>query len=107
LLAGSVLEGKLEKMREDLLAKLDELTLYNRTGHPLPLGAAFLTQIQKARSDRLLESLKSKLSSADQSANSFSMTAIEHSISDMEKSHDEFAAADIVDQMQAYYDVRS
>lgn len=106
LLAGSVLEGELEKMREDLLAKLDELTLYNRTGHPLPLGTAFLTQIQKARSDRLLESLKSKLSSTDQSATSFSMTAIEHSISDMEKSHDEFAAADIVDQMQAYYDVR-
>ncbi|OJI96704.1 hypothetical protein ASPVEDRAFT_78461 [Aspergillus versicolor CBS 583.65] len=96
LLAGSVIEGKLERMREDLLAKLDELTLYNRTGHPLPLGTAFLTQIQKARSDRLLESLKSKLSSPDQSATSFSMTAIEHSIADMEKSHDEFAAADIV-----------
>ncbi|KAL2832307.1 P-loop containing nucleoside triphosphate hydrolase protein [Aspergillus pseudoustus] len=105
LLAGSVLEEGLEKMRQELLDKLDELTFYNRTGHPLPLGTAFLTQIQKARSDRLLESLKSKLSSTDRSAASFSMTAIEHSIADMEKSQDEFAAADIVDQMQAYYDV--
>ncbi len=107
LLAGSVLEVELEKMREGLLGKLDELTLYNKTGHPLPLGTAFLKEIQKARSDRLLQSLKSKLSSTDRSATSFSMMAIEHSISDMEKSHNEFAAADIVDQMQAYYDVRT
>lgn len=106
LLAGSVLEAELEKIREELLGKLDELSSYNRSGHPLPLGTAFLTEIQKARSDRLVESLKSKLSSTDGSATSFSMAAIEHSIADMEKSHDEFAAADIVDQMQAYYDVR-
>ncbi|KAL2808434.1 P-loop containing nucleoside triphosphate hydrolase protein [Aspergillus granulosus] len=105
LLAGSVLEVELEKMRQNLLDKLDELTLYNRNGHPLPLGTTFLTQIQKARSGRLLEALKSKLSSKDHSATSFSMTAIENSIADLEKSHDEFAAADIVDQMQAYYDV--
>ncbi|KAK2741135.1 hypothetical protein FQN57_005736 [Myotisia sp. PD_48] len=108
LLVGSVIEPELEKMRQALLRKLDELTAYTKRGHPLPVGRSFLAQIQKARSDRLLEALKGNLTSSkaqptDGSLN-FSMKAIEQATVDIESSRDEYAAAEIVDQAQAYYD---
>ncbi|KAL4938067.1 hypothetical protein BDV06DRAFT_201790 [Aspergillus oleicola] len=105
LLAGSVLEPELEKMKQALLAKLEELTSYIKRGNPLPVGKSFLTQIQKARSERLLESLKTQLTSRRPINGTFLMADVEQAIDRLETSRDEFAAADIVDQMQAYYDV--
>ncbi|KAL3478142.1 P-loop containing nucleoside triphosphate hydrolase protein [Aspergillus californicus] len=107
MLVGSVLEPALEEMRQALLDKLDELTAYTKRGHPLPIGRSFLAQIQKARSIRLLESLKSKLVNTQESAadvSVFSMKSIEQAATELELSRDEFAAGEIIDQMQAYYD---
>ncbi|GKZ24655.1 hypothetical protein AbraIFM66951_011926 [Aspergillus brasiliensis] len=108
LLAGSIIEPALDTLKENLLAKLDELTAYTKRGHPLPVGKSFLTRIQKARSNRQMSSLKTRLKStphhkADGEA-LFSMKAIEDASSTLESSRDEYAAAEIIDQMQAYYD---
>jgi hypothetical protein len=101
-------------MQQALLDKLDELTLNTKQGHPLPLGTAFLAQIQKARSERFVSSLEPelrrslKLDSPDPtSLASFSMSDIKRSVAKVENSDDEFAVADIFDQMQAYYNVSS
>ncbi|KAL7658742.1 hypothetical protein ACMYSQ_004844 [Aspergillus niger] len=108
LLAGSIIEPALDKLRQNLLDKLDELTAYTKRGHPLPVGKSFLTQIQKARSERQLSSLKTKLtyshSHKPDGEALFSMKAIEEATSNLELSRDEYAAAEIIDQMQAYYD---
>ncbi|KAL6229209.1 hypothetical protein BDW75DRAFT_110131 [Aspergillus navahoensis] len=108
LLVASVIEPELERMKQALFDKLDELTAYGKRGHPLPVGKSFLTQVQKARSDRLLKSLKSDLLSegfeAPVGASIYSMKTIEQAITGLETSHDGFAAAEIIDQMQAYYD---
>ncbi|RDK37608.1 dynamin family protein [Aspergillus phoenicis ATCC 13157] len=108
LLAGSILEPALDKLRQNLLDKLDELTAYTKRGHPLPVGKSFLTRIQKARSERQLSSLKTKLKYTNAHKPDgealFSMKAIEEATSNLELSRDEYAAAEIIDQMQAYYD---
>ncbi|KAL4860694.1 P-loop containing nucleoside triphosphate hydrolase protein [Aspergillus spectabilis] len=108
LLAGSVIEEELERMKQALLHKLDELTAHLKRSHPLPVGKSFLTQIQKARSDRLLDSLKSKLTKTaigTDPPTSFSVFDIREAVGELEKARDEYAAADTVDQMQAYYDI--
>ncbi|KAL3467097.1 P-loop containing nucleoside triphosphate hydrolase protein [Aspergillus heterothallicus] len=109
LLAGSVIEAEMEGMKQALLDKLDELTRHTKRGHPLPVGKSFLTQIQKARRDRLVKSLKSKLAETTQDhsvpLSNISVFDLQVAIAELEKSRDEFAAADIVDQMQAYYDI--
>ncbi|KAL4982611.1 P-loop containing nucleoside triphosphate hydrolase protein [Aspergillus falconensis] len=108
LLAASVIEPELERMKQALLDKLDELSAYRKRGHPLPVGKSFLTQMQKARSNRLLRSLKSDLLGKEHKttdgASVYSMKTMEQAITDLETSRDAFAAAEIIDQMQAYYD---
>jgi GTPase SAR1 family protein len=109
LLIGSIIDPELEKLKQSLLEKLDELTAYTKRGHPLPVGKSFLSQIQKARSNRQLESLRSKLLFAGSEQNEgklYTMKDIEQATSAMETSRDEFAAAEIIDQMEAYYEVR-
>ncbi|RJE19221.1 dynamin GTPase [Aspergillus sclerotialis] len=106
LLIGSVIEPELEKLRQALLDKLTELTAYTKRGHPLPVGNRFLTQIQKARSKRQIQSLKAKLNPSNKhdGESVFTMNDIEQATLALESSRDEFAAADIIDQMQAYYE---
>jgi GTPase SAR1 family protein len=109
LLIGSIIDGELEKLKQSLLEKLDELTAYTKRGHPLPVGKSFLSQIQKARSNRQLESLRSELlfrGFEGKEEKLYSMKDLEQATSTMETSRDEFAAAEIIDQMQAYYEVR-
>ncbi|KAL4915998.1 P-loop containing nucleoside triphosphate hydrolase protein, partial [Aspergillus aurantiobrunneus] len=108
LLGISVLEPSLDSMKQTLLDKLNELTAYTKRGHPLPIGKSFLTEIQKARSERLLHTLKSKLApdnGGQSNQSSFSLRDVEQAMADVEASRDEFAAAEIVDQMHAYYDI--
>ncbi|KAJ5515924.1 hypothetical protein N7527_007484 [Penicillium freii] len=105
LLLGNILDPELEKMKDHLLAKLDELTAYNKRGHPLPLGKSFLTKIQKARSDRQIDRLEQALKLGSQSGDeSTTIERLRQANSQLESTSDQFAAADIVDQMQAYYD---
>ncbi|KAL4994064.1 P-loop containing nucleoside triphosphate hydrolase protein [Aspergillus recurvatus] len=108
LLTASVIEPELERMKQVLLDKLDELTAHRRRGHPLPVGKSFLTQMQKARSSRLLKSLRSNIlgrgHETTAGASVYSIKAMEQAITDLETSRDGFAAAEIIDQMEAYYD---
>ncbi|GFF97114.1 interferon-induced GTP-binding protein Mx [Aspergillus udagawae] len=107
LLIGAIIDGELEKLKQLLLEKLDELTAYTKRGHPLPVGKSFLSQIQKARSNRQLASLKTELlfrGFEGKEEKLYSMKDIEHATSKMETSRDEFAAAEIIDQMEAYYE---
>ncbi|KAL4908490.1 P-loop containing nucleoside triphosphate hydrolase protein [Aspergillus multicolor] len=114
LITEDLLEPELEKMKQKLLDKLEELT-------------AFLNQIQKARTARLLQSLKSALGHVDSDDDtdadsdddddddgddddedyeaSYRMREIRRAIADLETTSDDFAAGEIVDQMQAYYDI--
>ena len=109
LLAASFIEPELEKLKQALLDKLAELTAYMKRGHPLPVGKSFLAQIQKARSSHQLESLRAKLTATQTSKSDagllFTIKNIEQATSELELSRDEFAAAEIINQMQAYYDV--
>ncbi|KAJ5940356.1 hypothetical protein N7516_000524 [Penicillium verrucosum] len=105
LLLGTILDPELEKMKDHLLAKLDELTAYNKRGHPLPLGKSFLTKIQKARSDRQIDRLEQALKLGSHSEDeSTTIERLRQANSQLESTSNQFAAADIVDQMQAYYD---
>ncbi|RMJ24443.1 dynamin GTPase [Aspergillus sp. HF37] len=106
LLIGTVIESELEKLKQALFDKLAELTAYTKRGHPLPVGKSFLTQIQKARSERQLQLLKGKLSqfSKHDGESGYTTKDIEQATLALESSRDEFAAAEIIDQMQAYYE---
>ncbi|KAJ5312687.1 hypothetical protein N7508_003517 [Penicillium antarcticum] len=105
LLMGSFLDPELDKMKDHLLAKLDELTAYNKKGHPLPLGRSFLTRIQKARSDRQIDRLEQALRTGPHSGDdSTTIERLRQVNSELESTSNQFAAADVVDQMQAYYD---
>ncbi|EAW16392.1 putative dynamin GTPase [Aspergillus fischeri NRRL 181] len=107
LLVGSIIDAEFEKLKQALLDKLDELTAYTKRGHPLPVGKSFLSQIQKARSKRQLESLGANLQASRQDEKGekyFSMKDLEQATSSTEASRDEFAAAEIIDQMEAYYE---
>ncbi|GIJ92120.1 hypothetical protein Asppvi_011096 [Aspergillus pseudoviridinutans] len=107
LLVGSIIDAEFEKLKQSLLDKLDELTAYTKRGHPLPVGKSFLSQIQKARSKRQLESLRANLptsSFAEKGETLFTMKDLEQATSWTEVSRDEFAAAEIIDQMEAYYE---
>ncbi|KAJ5899484.1 hypothetical protein N7495_004228 [Penicillium taxi] len=105
LLMTDFLDPGLEKMKDHLMAKLNELTAYNKRGHPLPLSKGFLARIQKARSERQFGRLERVLQSG--SSKDGSTTTIERlrqADNELDLSNNQFAAADIVDQMQAYYD---
>lgn len=106
LLLGNLLDPELEKMKDHLLAKLNELTAYNKRGHPLPLSKSFLAKIQKARSDRQIDKLELAWQTGSHSGDkSITIEQLRQANNEVESTSNQFAAADIVDQMQAYYDV--
>lgn len=111
ILVGAVLEPEIDSMQTALQHKLGELTAYTKRGHPLPVGTGFLTRIQKVRGERQLASLKSKLMGLHEQSpiflgpsSIFSLHDLGRVTSDLEQSRDQFAATEIIDQMQAYYD---
>lgn len=61
LIATSLIDPELDKIKESLLAKLKELTAYTKRGHPLPVGKSFLSKIQKSRIDRQFKALEKRL----------------------------------------------
>ncbi|KAJ5994698.1 hypothetical protein N7481_001675 [Penicillium waksmanii] len=105
-LMGAILAPELQKMKESLLTKLDELTAYNKRGHPLPLGKRFLQRIHKSRADRQGKALEKALGQKiPVNDGRFALPDIKAAMSKLEnKTEDQFAAAEIIDQMQAYYD---
>ncbi|KAJ5604877.1 hypothetical protein N7510_010031 [Penicillium lagena] len=100
-----ILGPELDKMKDQLLSKLKELTAYNKRGYPLPLGRDFLTRIQKARNDRQVSLLEHELQSRlPRNDRQFTLEMVRQASQKLESSSDQFAAAEIIDQMQAYYD---
>ncbi|KAB8201903.1 P-loop containing nucleoside triphosphate hydrolase protein [Aspergillus parasiticus] len=110
LLVGTVLVPQLERMKDGLLTKLGELTAYTKRGHPLPIGKSFLSKIQFARTNRQIAALKKGLGlsrplfAPKDGSESFDADDLERAASELRSSSDQFAAAEIIDQMQAYYD---
>lgn len=113
LLMRHLIGPEMEKMKESLLAKLSELTSYSKRGHPLPVGTSFLSKIQESRKNRQVSALKrnlclpgSHLPKGEDTRNTFDVRDLERATSQLQSSSDQFAAAEIIDQMQAYYEVR-
>ncbi|KAE8391632.1 P-loop containing nucleoside triphosphate hydrolase protein [Aspergillus alliaceus] len=110
LLVGTVLAPQLERMKDGLLNKLGELTAYTKRGHPLPVGKSFLSKIQAARTHRQIAALRKGLGlshpayARKDSPESFDADDLDRAASELRSSSDQFAAAEIIDQMQAYYD---
>ncbi|OQD91991.1 hypothetical protein PENSOL_c046G03670 [Penicillium solitum] len=111
LLMRHLIGPEMEKMKESLLAKLSELTSYFKRGHPLPVGTSFLSKIQESRKNRQVSALKrnlclpgSHLPTGEDTRNTFGVCDLERATSQLQSSSDQFAAAEIIDQMQAYYE---
>ncbi|KAK1149052.1 hypothetical protein N8T08_007729 [Aspergillus melleus] len=106
LLAVTIAEPELNKMKEQLLEKLRELTSYTKRGHPLPVGKSFLTRIQNSRNERQLRKLKSALvnSVPNDTGKSFGVKDLERAMSNLDTRGDEFGATEIIEQLQVYYD---
>ncbi|OGM43949.1 dynamin family protein [Aspergillus bombycis] len=111
LLVGTVLAPQLERLKDELLNKLGELTAYTKRGHPLPVGKSFLSKIQVARTNRQIAALRKGLGLAHPSAarennsESFNADDLVSAATRIQLSSDQFAVAEIIDQMQAYYDM--
>lgn len=108
LLVG-IINPELEKLRDSLNKKLEELLSYTTTGHPLPVGRAFLERIQQRRAENQLENFQRNLVMGnkdewDQLA-TFTLHDFERAATQIQTSHGQFAVTDIVIQMQAYYEV--
>ncbi|CAG8900109.1 unnamed protein product [Penicillium egyptiacum] len=111
LLMRHLIGPEMEKMKESLLAKLSELTSYFKRGHPLPVGTSFLSKIEEPRKNRQVSALKRNLhlsgsypSTGEDTRNIFDVRDLEQATSQLQSSSDQFAAAEIIDQMQAYYE---
>ncbi|KGO66031.1 Dynamin [Penicillium italicum] len=111
LLMRHLIGPEMEKMKESLLAKLGELTSYTKRGHPLPVGQSFLAKIQGSRKNRQVSALKRYLNlsssyppTGEGTQNTFDVRDLERATSQLQSSSDQFAATEIIDQMQAYYE---
>ncbi|KAJ6110296.1 Dynamin GTPase [Penicillium sp. IBT 16267x] len=110
LLMRHLISPELEGIKESLLEKLDELTSYLKSGHPLPVGKSFLSKILESREKRQLAALKQNLGfqnsyfSKDVQEKTIDVNDLERAASGLQSSSDQFAVTEIVAQMQAYYD---
>ncbi|KAJ5675982.1 Dynamin GTPase [Penicillium macrosclerotiorum] len=100
---------ELGKMKQRLLAKLDELISYYQRGHPFPAGDSFLTRLKESREKRQVEVLKNGFGLAGgiftpPGGKTISIIDLERAANHLQLSDDQFGAEEIIDQMQAYYD---
>ncbi|KAJ5370483.1 P-loop containing nucleoside triphosphate hydrolase protein [Penicillium cataractarum] len=111
LLAG-VINPELEKLRDSLDNKLDELLSYTTSGHPLPIGRSFLERIQQSRINHQMRNLKDNLvfsnnsseNWGEQGQNTFTLHDLENAATQLQTTEGQFAVVDIVTQMQTYYE---
>ncbi|BCS27077.1 dynamin family protein [Aspergillus puulaauensis] len=104
ILARSVLEPALDKIKQDLIKKLTELILPTKRYVPLPMSKAVAADVEEARKTRLLHSLESTLIHENGDPDLFYMPTIKSAFFQMDAARHEFAAAEVVDHMQFYYD---
>ncbi|RHZ65702.1 uncharacterized protein CDV56_109453 [Aspergillus thermomutatus] len=109
-LSRSILDPALNKMKEMLLGKLEELTAFMKRGHHSLIGRTYLTQIQKSQSKRQFQDLTRRLGlplnpNQNPPTVTISLGDLRRATSSPETSASQFSAAEIVDEMQAYYDL--
>ncbi|EAW23560.1 uncharacterized protein NFIA_022710 [Aspergillus fischeri NRRL 181] len=109
-LSHSILSPALNKMKDTLSEKLQELTAFMKQGHPQLLGRTYLTQIQKSQSKRQFQDLRRRLGlplspNENPSTKTISLGELMRATSSPESPSTQFSAAEIIDQMQAYYDL--
>lgn len=111
-LVSTVISAELEKMKTALLEKLAELTAHTKRGHPIPVGKSFISKIQQSRATRHVAALQKSLNVPlpqfglqNKFEKSLSAADLEQAASSLQLSSNQFAAAEVIDQMQAYYDV--
>lgn len=106
-----VIDPTLEAMKQKVLEKLSELVSYNKRGHPLPFDETFLLSLNKFRKDRQLARLEKTVLEMYPDAfdpNSKKRLTVEElhlAATVADSSKDRFAAADIIDLMEVYYEV--
>ncbi|KAE8397593.1 P-loop containing nucleoside triphosphate hydrolase protein [Aspergillus pseudonomiae] len=109
-LVETVFAPQLERLKDTLLNKLEELTAYMKRGQPFPIGDSFLSKIRVARTTRHLAALRKALGLPrsifvrNGDPESFNAHDVALAASKLQSSSDEFAVAEIIDQMEAYYD---
>ncbi|KAF4771639.1 hypothetical protein HAV15_004613 [Penicillium sp. str.  len=112
----TLIQPRLDGMKDRLLAKVDELTVSHKRdhplpmigsflrGHPLPVERSFLARMQKSRNDRLLANLQQNLpSTLNNTFKAFNMEELKVATQNVELVGNQAAASDIVDQFQSYY----
>lgn len=103
LIMRDLLDPKLEELKMDLLAKLKELTTYHKRAQPLPFSHGITARLNKFKNDRLLQKIKQHLPVFE--GPGVSMKQLEMATQSLETSSRDSAPAEIIDQMQAHYDV--
>lgn len=98
-----LIDPKLEKLKVGLLAKLKELTTYHKRAQPLPFSHGITARLNKFRNDRILQKIKQRLPVFE--GPGVSMQQLEMATQSLETSSRDSAPAEIIDQMQAHYDV--
>jgi hypothetical protein len=98
-----LISPELEKMKKHLMAKLEELISHYNRGHPLPVGDSFLTKMLESRKNRQLATLMESLDAAKNGT--LNDVDLAKAADTLHSSNDEFGVEEIIDQMQAYYDV--
>ncbi|KAF7114502.1 hypothetical protein CNMCM5793_008806 [Aspergillus hiratsukae] len=109
-LSCAILDPALNKMKDMLLGKLEELTASMKEGHPQLLGRTYLTQIQKSQSKRQFQDLARRLGlPLDPNQNPSTVTVflgdLQRPTSNPELPSSQVSATEIIDLMQAYYDL--
>ncbi|KAJ5664593.1 hypothetical protein N7462_011406 [Penicillium macrosclerotiorum] len=113
----AVIIPKLDEINETLRKKLEELTSYTKTGHPLPIGRTYLNQVLYFRREYQMSWLKDhfnqtqtfKGSEQKESENmhkkTMTMEEVQNAVHDMKFSSEVYSAMDILLQMHAYYEI--
>lgn len=103
LIMKTLIDPEFEKYKANLLAKLEELTAYNKRGQMFSSSSCVLHWIEQCRNDRLLARIQETFpAGSDQAISKDQLRMITQGL---RTSSREFAAAEIVDQMQAHYNV--
>lgn len=112
---------RLDDMKCNLLAKVEELTTYHKRGHPMPLHRSYFrgqtlaldhshpVNTPKCQSNRLLTKLEETLRSCPATAltSRFTMEELKTAAQRLESSSNLLTVSDFVDQFQSYYNVSS
>ncbi|KKZ63199.1 dynamin GTPase [[Emmonsia] crescens] len=107
----TVLDPKLENIKENLQDKLKEMLSYHKRGHPLPLDVGFLVRVESLRKQRQLAHLENGLRHIFPDAvkepfiKGLSLNDIQIALSCTKLPTDKFAASEIIDHSEAYYDM--